>query len=74
MAKIRSVIGNAVLEAEGTEAACADASRMFHLLLTEHALRDVDQRLQDLKPLRKQRRDLIRRIAQLSVKPSATVQ
>lgn len=74
MAKMRQVIGGAVLEVEGDDASCAEAARIFHLALAEQALGEVENRLNALKPLQKQRRDLTKRIAELSVKPTATVQ
>jgi hypothetical protein len=77
MAKIKQVIGSAVLEVEGDEAACSEAARMFHLMLAEQSLRDVEDRLAALKPLQKQRRDLTRHIATLKTaqgETTATVQ
>ncbi len=73
MAKMRQFIGSAVLEVEGDEAACAEASRLFHLALAEQSLRDVEDKLASHVPLLKLRRDLSQRIAALN-KPTSMMQ
>lgn len=65
MAKIRQTIGNASLDVDGDEACCTDAARQFHLALAEAALRDVELRLAELRPLQKHRRELAKYVAEL---------
>lgn len=65
MAKIRVVAGGASLEAEGDEEACAVALRLFNLAVAEDALRTINRKLAELKPLQKQRLNLIESIARM---------
>jgi len=66
MAKVRQVIGSAVLDVEGDAAACSEGARVFHLALAQHWLREVENQLAVLKPLQKQRRDLVTTIKTLT--------
>jgi hypothetical protein len=72
MAKMRQVVGSAVLEVEGDAEAVRQASLQFHRALAELALRDIEDKLASLRPLQKQRRAIQKQIAELkseSAKP-----
>lgn len=80
MARMKQKIGDASMEAEGTEATIAAACRLFHLALAEARLREIDRELAPLVEVKKQRRKLLDFIKTLeqpqaagAVDPSAEV-
>ncbi|MCR4341897.1 MAG: hypothetical protein NUW01_18630 [Gemmatimonadaceae bacterium] len=73
MPKLKETIGGATLEIDADEAGCVEAVRMFHLAVAEQELRAVERRLALLKPLQKNRRELVDLIAKLRRKPEGTM-
>jgi len=72
MAKMHQVIGNASIDVEGDGEAIAWSIAQFHLAVAQHNLREVEASLSSLRPLQKNRRELLKTIERLKAKVELT--